>query len=215
MQQTHQNGTLPTLEYGSCKELNCNCEALIPVEGEPNRCTICSHDSFIHAVLGPTESPPPPTPPPNIIWFYNRNEKYYEFTNFKEGYPIVAALVQPQMGERPDVRSWPTSEHLFQAAKFKKYPSICELIMNSKTARDALNIARNFHQFVDPNWQEINIQVMEWVVTQKFEQHPGLARMLVETGDQELVEHTEVDNFWGDGGGPNKGRNELGKVLMR
>ncbi|CAG8450753.1 7509_t:CDS:2 [Acaulospora morrowiae] len=153
-------------------------------------------------------------PPPNTIWFYNRNEKYYEFTNFQEGYPIVAALVQPKPGEQPNCKKWPTSEHLFQAAKFKKdHPEICEHIRLCKTARDALNMARQYQHYVDPNWQDINVQVMEWVVSQKFEQHPVLASMLISTGDLELVEHTEVDSFWGDGGG--KGRNELGQVLMR
>ncbi|GBC03755.1 hypothetical protein RclHR1_00530030 [Rhizophagus clarus] len=153
--------------------------------------------------------------PPNTIWFYNRNEPYYEFTNFKEGFPIKAAIREPYPGSPPDIKSWATSEHLFQAAKFKNTrPEIADKIRKCRTARDALNMARKYQQYVDPSWQSINVQVMEWVVKNKFEQHPILARRLLETGDQILVEHTEVDRFWGDGG-DGSGRNMLGEVLMR
>src|ERR1043165_331787 len=75
-------------------------------------------------------------------------------------------------------------------------------------------MARKYQQYVDPSWQSINVQVMEWVVKTKFEQHPILAKRLLETGDKKLVEHTEVDRFWGDGG-DGSGRNMLGEVLMR
>jgi N-glycosidase YbiA len=36
---------------------------------------------------------------------------------------------------------------------------------------------------------------------------------LLATGDADLIEHTENDDFWGDGG-DGKGRNELGRILM-
>ena len=29
-----------------------------------------------------------------------------------------------------------------------------------------------------------------------------------------LVEHTEKDRYWGDGGGPGKGQNRMGALLM-
>jgi N-glycosidase YbiA len=48
----------------------------------------------------------------------------------------------------------------------------------------------------------------------KFNQHPRLAAMLVETGDAEIVEHTENDAYWGDGG-DGKGLNRLGQILMQ
>lgn len=47
----------------------------------------------------------------------------------------------------------------------------------------------------------------------KFEEHPALAELLVSTGTAELVEHTENDAYWGDGG-DGKGRNMLGRILM-
>ncbi|CAB4473658.1 DUF1768-domain-containing protein [Rhizophagus irregularis] len=164
-----------------------------------------------HQIQPPVREQPPP---PNTIWFYNRNEPYYEFTNFKEGFPIKAAIREPFPGSPPDIKSWATSEHLFQAAKFKNTrPEIADKIRRCPTARDALNMARKYQQYVDPSWQSINVQVMEWVVKNKFEQHPILAKRLLGTGDQILVEHTELDRFWGDGG-DGSGRNKLGEVLM-
>ena len=38
--------------------------------------------------------------------------------------------------------------------------------------------------------------------------------MLMGTGDAKLVEHTENDDYWGDGG-DGSGKNMLGQILMR
>jgi predicted NAD-dependent protein-ADP-ribosyltransferase YbiA (DUF1768 family) len=40
-----------------------------------------------------------------------------------------------------------------------------------------------------------------------------LGALLLATGDARLVEHTENDAYWGDGG-DGSGRNELGRILM-
>ena len=47
----------------------------------------------------------------------------------------------------------------------------------------------------------------------KFTQHPALRSLLLSTGDETIVEHTENDNYWGDGG-DGSGRNRLGVLLM-
>ena len=52
----------------------------------------------------------------------------------------------------------------------------------------------------------------------KFTQHEDLKERLLDTGDSLLVEHTKRDSYWGDGGdGGNdtKGKNVLGKLLVR
>ncbi|CAG8695698.1 10608_t:CDS:1, partial [Racocetra fulgida] len=105
-------------------------------------------------------------PPPNTIWFYNRNEDYYEFTNFKEGFQISASLgeISELHKELYEVKIWPTSEHLFQAAKFKEHhPEIVDQIRRCRSPRDALNLARMNQSLVDPNWQDNNVKVMKWV----------------------------------------------------
>ena len=51
---------------------------------------------------------PVPRPPEGVIWFYERDEAYYEFTNF---WPCSSLLI--------DGLSWPTTEHFFQGSKFR------------------------------------------------------------------------------------------------
>ena len=54
---------------------------------------------------------------------------------------------------------------------------------------------------------------MRKVVRAKFAQHEDLRQVLLATGDATLVEHTEKDRYWGDGG-DGSGRNMLGRILM-
>ncbi|CAG8602232.1 6939_t:CDS:2 [Paraglomus brasilianum] len=157
--------------------------------------------------------------PPNEIWFYNRGEAYFELSNFAEGFPILAYLpissTNKAMIDSTCQDKWPTSEHLFQAMKFRETrPDIAEKIRHCSSARDALNLSRLHPEFIDPTWHETKLEVMEWVVKQKFTQHKVLADILLATGDKILVEHTQFDKFWGDGGN-GQGNNHLGKVLMR
>jgi len=47
----------------------------------------------------------------------------------------------------------------------------------------------------------------------KFTQNKRLKRVLLETGDAHLVEHTGNDSYWGDGG-DGSGENKLGQVNL-
>ena len=48
----------------------------------------------------------------------------------------------------------------------------------------------------------------------KFTQHPKLKKVLLDTGDRKIVEHTKRDSYWGDGG-DGSGKNMLGILLMK
>lgn len=48
----------------------------------------------------------------------------------------------------------------------------------------------------------------------KFSQHKELKKILLDTGDSSIIEHTKNDAYWGDGG-DGSGRNQLGKTLMK
>jgi len=54
---------------------------------------------------------------------------------------------------------------------------------------------------------------MRDAVEAKFRQHDELRVLLLGTGDAKLIEHTDNDDYWGDGG-DGSGRNELGRILM-
>ncbi|KAI0087588.1 DUF1768-domain-containing protein [Irpex rosettiformis] len=137
------------------------------------------------------------------ILFFDRNEPYYEFTNFSY-HPIIN-----------DGRTYPTAEHLFQASKFvKEYPDIAEQIRNLPTPRAALEEATRRQRLRRHDWFDVNVKIMDAVLEKKFTQHDGLYRLLMSTGDRELIEASPVDSFWGWGEN-GQGRNELGKALMR
>ena len=71
-----------------------------------------------------------------------------------------------------------------------------------------------------PDWAEVKDNVMFECLKVKFsrDHHPELFEKLLATGNAMLVEHTRNDKYWGDGGdggSGEKGKNMLGKLLVR
>ena len=64
------------------------------------------------------------------------------------------------------------------------------------------------------DWESVKEQIMYEICLAKFTQNKDLGRMLVDTGDAELIEgNTWNDKCWGVCDG--EGENKLGKILMR
>jgi len=113
--------------------------------------------------------------------------------------------------------NYPTVEHAFQAAKTLD-PIYRQAIATADTPGKAKRLGRKAN--LRPDWEEIKEQVMYECVSAKFSQDIGLMLALLATGDEELVEGTLwCDNEWGDCKCPKcvniKGKNKLGKILMR
>ncbi|KAI0277037.1 DUF1768-domain-containing protein [Russula aff. rugulosa BPL654] len=137
------------------------------------------------------------------IYFYDSDKPYFEFTNFSN-HPIEYHGV-----------IYPTAEHLFQAFKFMETdPVLAERIRTLPTARMAQQEARKQAHRQRSNWLEVNVAVMDKVLRMKFSQHHSLRHLLRDTGSRELIEDSPTDWFWGIGD-DGRGRNELGKALMR
>lgn len=135
------------------------------------------------------------------IRFYSVADAYGELSNFA-AYPIVLAS-----------KRWPTSEHYFQAQKFTD-AALRERVRKAKTPMIAARLGRDRSTPLRRDWESIKVGVMMDAVLAKFSQHQDLAELLLGTGDALLVEHTENDSYWGDGG-DGSGKNMLGQVLMR
>ncbi|KAG7451394.1 DUF1768-domain-containing protein [Guyanagaster necrorhizus] len=143
------------------------------------------------------------SPIANRILFYDKDKPFYFFTNFS-AHPVI------YNGER-----YPTSEHLFQSFKFEHRPSLAKHIRTcSERPSVAFSEARRFQPEVRTDWKAVNISKMEVALYLKFTQHNDLKREILATGDAELVEDSPKDAFWGVGL-DGRGRNELGKALMR
>lgn len=106
--------------------------------------------------------------------------------------------------------SYPSSEHAYQAAKTfnieeRKQIAVLKTPGESKRAGRRVTLR--------PDWESIKISVMEEIVRIKFKD-PMLRQKLIDTGSMVLIEYnTWNDTFWGVCRG--KGRNELGKILMK
>lgn len=135
------------------------------------------------------------------IFFYRVQDSYGEFSNFAP-YPI-----------RIDGQTWPTSEHYFQAQKFDD-PGARSKIQKASGPFEAAQLGRDRKTKLRRDWESVKVGVMHTALTAKFSQYAELRILLLGTGDARLVEHTENDSYWGDGGN-GKGRNMLGQLLMR
>jgi len=77
----------------------------------------------------------------------------------------------------------------------------------------AARLGRSRKQKLRRDWESVKVGVMRTAVLAKFTQYEELQTLLLSTGDAKLVEHTENDDYWGDGG-DGSGRNKLGRILM-
>lgn len=135
-----------------------------------------------------------------IIRFYSVSDEYGEFSNFAL-YPIVVKK-----------RRWPTSEHYFQSQKFQDKAEQ-EEIRKANSPMLAARLGRDRKRKLRRDWESAKVNVMREAVMAKFSQHEELRELLLSTGDAKIVEHTENDDYWGDGG-DGSGRNMLGRILM-
>ncbi|MFY1824857.1 NADAR family protein [Myxococcus fulvus] len=135
-----------------------------------------------------------------VIRFYSVTDAHGWCSNFAP-YPI-------KLGGR----TWPTSEHYFQARKFEA-PEDQEALRQARTPVLAARMGRDRKRKLRRDWESIKVSVMREAVRAKFTQHEDLAQLLLDTGDARLVEHTDQDDYWGDGG-DGSGKNMLGRILM-
>lgn len=135
------------------------------------------------------------------VRFYGVNDEYGAFSNFAP-YPV-----------RIDGTRFRTSEHAFQAQKFRD-PKDAAAVRDARTPAIAARIGRDRSRPLRKDWEAVKVGIMREIVLAKFSQHADLGALLLATGDARIVEHTENDDFWGDGG-DGHGANMLGRILVK
>lgn len=135
------------------------------------------------------------------IYFYSTKDPYGGFSNFSKHEFELEGVI------------WPTSEHYFQAQKFddKDYQ---ERIRASPSPSIAARLGRSRKVPIRADWEDIKVGIMHKVVVVKFKSHPELIQLLLSTGEEEIVEKTTKDYYWGCGKN-GTGKNMLGKILMQ
>lgn len=109
---------------------------------------------------------------------------------------------------------WPTSEHYFQAMKFLD-TEYQEKIRTAKTPAQAKRLGQTRDIPIRDDWEDEKVNIMYDACYAKFSANKILLKALISTGDKILIEHTEKDKVWGDGGINGGGMNLLGKTLMK
>lgn len=81
--------------------------------------------------------------------------------------------------------------------------------------RTDLNIIINQYKDIKirSDWEQIKDELMYKCVKEKFLQNENLKKLLLSTGDSELIENSPYDNYWGKYRGV--GQNKLGIILMK
>ncbi len=136
-----------------------------------------------------------------VINFYSVSGEHGCFSNFSP-HPIQLRG-----------KTWPTSEHYFQAMKFVGTPDEDE-VRQAKSPMIAARMGRSRKRPFRKDWESVKDSIMHEAVLAKFTQHADLREMLLATGEAKIVEHTENDAYWGDGG-DGKGKNKLGQILVQ
>ena len=134
------------------------------------------------------------------IYFYRVNDEYGCFSNFsKHGFEL-------------DGKYWMTSEHYFQAKKFigNKYE---EEVRMSSTPMEAANMGRDRSKPLRKDWEEVKDDIMRKAVLEKFKANNDAKKILLSTGDEEIIEKTTTDYYWGCGD-DGTGKNILGKIFL-
>ena len=135
-----------------------------------------------------------------MINFYSPRGNYGCFSNFSN-HPVVMKG-----------KTWPTSEHYFQAMKFEGTRHE-ETVRLCDTPAQAAKMGRTRSLPLRSDWEDVKDAIMYDACLAKFTQHDDIRQTLINTGIAHLCEHTSNDHYWGDGG-DGSGRNQLGITLM-
>lgn len=103
-----------------------------------------------------------------------------------------------------------SAEHAYQA---HKPLSNRDMLWVAAAQSSGAAKRRGARVIIRPDWNNVKVDIMRKVVTAKFRQNKYLMKLLLETGNQQLVEgNTWGDRFWGKCDGV--GQNWLGRILM-
>jgi len=143
----------------------------------------------------------------DTINFYDSTDPYYEFTN---------TYVLPNYVNIDGVK-FDSTERYFQYSKFEGNPPIQAIIMTLPPGRILQQTAQKYNNYARSDWHigspPTKEKIMEIGLIEKFK-NPTLRKLLLDTGNSKLVEHTSNDDYWGDGGN-GSGQNRLGFLLEK
>ena len=136
-----------------------------------------------------------------ILFYSDRDKPYGCFSNFSaHGFSL-------------DGHFWRTSEHYFQAQKFVQNADAFARVRDARAPKIAAEIGRDRSLPLRPDWETVKDDAMRRALRAKFAAHDDIRAVLLDTGDEEIVENAPGDFYWGVGR-DGTGKNKLGVLLM-
>ncbi|MGH1427587.1 MAG: NADAR family protein [Arenicella sp.] len=107
---------------------------------------------------------------------------------------------------------WASIEHYYQAMKFDN-GDYREKIRRVNTPKEAEKLGKARFKKKRADWRDVETTVMTRAVYTQCRTYPEMAKKLLATGSENLVEDSQFDYFWGCGR-DRRGENHYGRVLM-
>jgi len=140
---------------------------------------------------------------------FPENNKRYYLSRSDVNHPLSS---YSKFGFELDGAEWPSVEHYYQGMKFEE-GELRELIRSADRPEKAKKVAKANKGLVRKDWPQIREVMMTRAVYIKCRTHEAVTATLLATGDQQLVESSQFDYYWGCGR-DGRGHNAFGKVLM-
>lgn len=137
-----------------------------------------------------------------MILFWKNIGPHGNFCNFSR-HPMIIDNIK-----------YPTNEHYFQAMKFPYKEKDFWDVVNAETPHIAAQIGRDRSRPLRSDWEVVKDNIMLSGLRYKINQYPEIKDLLLSTKDEEIVEDSPIDYYWG-WGKDHSGKNQLGKCWMK
>jgi ribA/ribD-fused uncharacterized protein len=143
------------------------------------------------------------------IVFYKTKDDFGGLSNMASGYPLKINGIRIL-----------TTEALYQACRFPHLPTVQREIIDQHSPMTAKMKSKPYRKDSRLDWDEVRFKVMRWCLRAKLAQnYVEFGRLLLATGDKQIVEQSRKDDYWGAKvadvyGETLVGQNVLGRLLM-
>ena len=141
--------------------------------------------------------------------FKKTKERHGGLSNMASGFSLI-------VNEIPIL----TSEALYQACRFPHLPEVQRKIISEKSPMSAKMVGKPYRDKTRIDWDKSRVYIMRWCLRIKLAQNfLEFGELLKSTGEKEIVEESNKDDFWGAIRDRNnydvlEGTNALGRLLM-
>lgn len=170
-----------------------------------------------------------------MILFYLPKDPYYEFSNYNDQYPFELdghqwlSVEQYFQAQKFKIDDSPSHMRYYEIIKHTDTPNKAMMlgqqkckwgyaskwVVSKKTDPRTVNevILDYSYLSIRDDWESMKVSIMKKALYAKFTHHECLKNLLINTNDEDIVENSPRDLFWGIGKN-GLGQNHLGRLLM-